>query len=389
MIFDEFQNGELPRLGFGFMRLPVLNANDRSTVDLDTVKKMVDLYMSRGFGYFDTAHRYNDEASEPALRKALTERYSRDSYILTNKITLNYIKRAEDQEPFMDHQLEICGVDYFDIYLIHNVGLVSYPRFQQLGTFRFLQEMHAKGKAHHIGISFHGPADLLDEVLSAHPELEFVQLQINYLDWEDPVIQSQKCYEIARKYGKKIVVMEPVKGGTLVNLPDEAMKLMRELSPDSSPASWAIRFAAGLEGVFMVLSGMSAPDQVEDNTAYMKEYHPLSEEEHGVIRKVKDIIRKKTPIACTGCRYCITECPRNIAIPDYFSLYNNLKRLENKSYLANQVVYYGNISATHGKASSCIECGICEKNCPQQLPVRSYLKDVAAALEINLHPPKK
>ena len=363
------------------MRLPISNPDDRSTVNLEEVRKMVDCFMESGFSYFDTAHRYNDEASEPALWHALVERYDRSQYFLTNKITLNYINKEDEQEPLFRNQLKNCGVDFFDRYLIHNVGSLSYPAFEKLGTFAFVRRMQEEGYTKEIGFSFHGTADFLEQVLQAHPEMEYVQIQINYLDWDDPVIQSRKCYEVARKYNKKIIVMEPVKGGTLMNLPDEAAELLTQTSPQASFASWAIRFAASLDGVETVLSGMSTLEQVRDNTEYMQQFQPLTDEEQVLLRKVAAIISANTAIACTACRYCTTECPKQIAIPEYFGLYNNLKRLKNNSYLANQKVYYSNLAAHHGKASDCVGCGICEKNCPQRLPIRNLLKDVTEALE--------
>lgn len=337
--------------------------------------------MERGFAYFDTAHRYNDEASEPAIREALVKRYPRDRYILTNKMTLNYIKKPEQQEPFFKKQLSICGVDYFDNYMIHNMGAVWYPLAEQFGTFDFLRRMRDAGYVRHIGFSFHGTADLLEKILAAHPETEIVQLQINYLDWDDENIQSRRCYETARKFGKQIVVMEPVKGGTLVNLPEEAAALLKNASPQASLASWAIRYAAGLPSVLTVLSGMSTLEQVEDNTGYMQDFQPLTTREQDLLKQVADLIRAKTAVACTGCRYCTTECPKKIAIPDYFSLYNNMKRLKNTSYLANQIVYYANIAQIHGKASDCIGCSLFEKNCPQNLPIRDLLSRVALEME--------
>lgn len=375
------------KLGFGFMRLPVLDENDRSTVNFQLTEKMVDLYMERGFSYFDTAHRYNDEMSETALRKTLTSRYARDKYILADKITMNYIKRKEDQEPFLRKQLEICGVEYFDNYLVHNMGESWYPVAQKFETFDFIKQMKKKGLVKHIGFSFHGYPETLEQILKEHPEVEFVQLQINYLDWKDPGVQSETCYNIVRKYGKRIFVMEPIKGGTLINLPEEALKLLKEADPNASIASWAIRFAASLEGVDIVLSGMSTPEQVEDNTSYMQNFKPLSPEEFSLLEKVADIIRKNTAIACTNCRYCVTECPKKIAIADYFALYNNKKRLKNTGYMSSIDNYYVNLTKTHGKASDCIGCGICEKNCPQKLPIRKLLKDVAAEFE-NIKPSK-
>lgn len=371
----------MKKLGFGFMRLPVLDASDRSTVDVEAVKMMVDRFMERGFTYFDTAHRYNDEASEPALREALVKRYARDRYVLANKITLNYIKKPEDQEPFFKQQLSICGVEYFDNYLIHNMGAVFYPMAEKFGTFDFIKRMRDEGYVRHIGFSFHGTADVLETILQAHPEVELVQLQINYLDWEDAGIQSRKCYEVARRHGKQIIAMEPVKGGTLVNLPEEAAALLIEADPQASLAAWAIRYAAGMDGVHTVLSGMSTLEQVEDNTRYMQDFQPLSESEQALLMKVAEVIRSRSSIACTHCRYCTTECPKNIAIPDYFGLYNNMKRLKNTSYLANQTVYYANLTRTHGKASDCIHCGLCEISCPQNLPIWQLLQTVAAVME--------
>lgn len=371
----------MQKLGFGLMRLPVFDENDRSTVGVETVKNMVDLYMDRGFTYFDTAHRYNDEMSEPAIREALVNRYPRESFLLTDKITLNYINQAEDQEPFFKKQLEICGVDYFDNYLVHNMGSVWYPAAQRLGTFEFIKRMQDEGYVKHIGFSFHGTADVLETILQDHPETDIVQLQINYLDWKDAGIQSQKCYEAAREYGKSVVVMEPVKGGTLINLPDEVKDILCAYCPETSPASWAIRFAASLEGVPVVLSGMSDLEQVEENTNFMQNFTPLTPQEAAMLEKAAEMIRSRTAIACTSCRYCTTDCPKNIAIPDYFCLYNNLKRLKNTSYMANQSVYYMNLTRRHGKASECIQCGLCEKNCPQNLKIRDLLHEVSVAFE--------
>ncbi|MDR1536908.1 MAG: aldo/keto reductase [Clostridiales bacterium] len=371
----------MKKLGFGFMRLPVLDENDLSTVDIDTVKKMVELFMARGFTYFDTAHRYNDEASEPALREALVKPYPRDSYVLANKITLNYIKSADEQEAFFKGQLSICSVEYFDNYLIHNMGAVWYPVAEKFGTFDFIKRMRDEGYTRKIGFSFHGTADVLEEILKAHAGVDFVQLQINYLDWEDSGIQSRKCYEVARKYDKQIVVMEPVKGGTLVNLPDEAEALLKNAEQQASLASWAIRYAAGLDGVITVLSGMSTTEQVADNTGYMQDFKPLTAHEKFLVAQAVEIIRSKATIACTNCRYCTAECPQNIAIPDFFNLYNNMKRLKNTSYLANQPVYYANLAKTNGKASACVRCGICEKNCPQNLLIRELLQKVANEME--------
>ena len=367
----------MKKLGFGFMRLPVLDENDRSTVEIPLTDKMERLYLERGFTYFDTAHRYNDEMSEPALRQTLTSRYSRDSYELTDKITLNYIKKEEDQELFFQEQLKLCGVEYFDNYLVHNMGEAWYPVAERLRTFEFLNGLKERGLVKHIGFSFHGSPEILEKILNDHPETELVQLQINYLDWDDPALQAGKCYEVARKYGKEILVMEPVKGGTLVNLPEKAAGLLKQADPKASYASWAIRFAASLEGVRVVLSGMSTMEQVEDNTSFMNSFQPLTADEKVLLLNVAKIIRENTAIPCTNCRYCTTECPKNIAIPDYFGLYNNHKRLKNTGYMSNQKIYYVNLIQSHGRAGDCIRCGLCEKNCPQKLKIRDLLETVS------------
>lgn len=371
----------MKKLGFGFMRLPVRDASDRSTVDLEQTCQMVDRFLERGFTYFDTAHRYHDEASEPAIRECLVRRHPRESFVLTNKITFNYIQREEDQWPFFRQQLEICGVDYFDNYLIHNLGTAFYPAAEKFHTFDFLKSLKAQGLTRRIGFSFHGTADLLDRILTEHPETELVQLQLNYLDWTDFNIQSEACYQVARKHGKEIVVMEPVKGGTLVNLPDDAAQLLTDAAPQASLASWAIRFAASHEGILTVLSGMSDLAQLEDNTGYMADFQPLTQAELDTLHQVAERIRANSEIPCTNCRYCVTDCPKHIAIPDYFGLYNNYKRLKNTGYMYNQKVYYANLARSNGKASDCIACGLCEKNCPQRIPIREKLRDVAAVME--------
>lgn len=369
------------KLGFGMMRLPVADENDRSTVDVEHTQKMVDMFMQAGFNYFDTAHRYNDEMSEPTIRKTLTSRYNRSEYILTNKITLNYIKDESDCMPFFENQLKICGVDYFDNYLIHNLGAVAYEKAQNLKLFEFIQGLKEKGLVKKTGFSFHDNAEVLEKILTDHPEVDIVQLQINYLDWEDGGIQSRKCYEVAHAHGKDIKVMEPLKGGSLVHLPKEAIDIMNEDIPGASKAQWGIRFAASLEGVSTVLSGMSSIEQIEDNISYMKDFEPLSEKNIQTLSKVVEIVKSMAMIPCTGCRYCVTECPQNIAIPEYFALKNNHDSLENVGYFANQTNYYSNLTKTHGKAGDCVECGTCEENCPQHIKIRDMLKQVSAVFD--------
>lgn len=368
-------------LGFGFMRLPVQDEQDRSTIDLPQTEQMVDLFLARGFRYFDTAHRYHDEASEPVLRKALVSRYDRDRFILANKLTMNYIKAEKDLEPFFVNQLKLCGVSYFDNYLLHNIGRTFYPAAEKVHAFEFIQNLKEQGYIRQTGISFHDDPAFLDQVLTEHPEIDLVQLQINYLDWNDPIIQSSHCYDIARRHRKKIIVMEPVKGGTLVNLPDDAKKLLTAYAPKASLASWAIRFAASLDGVDTVLSGMSTLEQVQDNTSYMAQFQPLLEEEREILAQTSEIIRNMQAIACTSCRYCVTECPKHIPIPEYFALYNNKLYLKNTAYMFNQRVYYQNYAKHYSKASDCIKCGKCERNCPQHLAIREYLEKISVEME--------
>lgn len=374
----------MKKLGFGMMRLPVFDENDRSTVDTEHVIRMVDLFMQNGFNYFDTAHRYNDEASEPAIKAALTSRYKREDYVLTDKVTLNYIKKESDLMPFFEKQLKICGVDYFDNYLVHNMGRVSYEKAKELKIFEFIADLKAKGLVKHTGFSFHDTADTLEKILSEHPEIDIVQLQINYLDWNDSGIQAKLCYETAVKHKKDVKVMEPIKGGNLINLPKDAAKML-ENELHLSPAEAALRFAASLEGVSTVLSGMSTEEQLKDNSSFMKEFVPLTETEKEKLEEIAELIRSKNKIPCTGCRYCVTECPKHIAIPEYFSLLNNRDSVENVGYFVNQSNYYGNLAKDHGKASSCVECGTCEKNCPQHIKIRQELKKVAEVFE-NIKP---
>ena len=372
---------DVKKLGFGFMRLPLLDENDRSQIDLEQVKKMVDVFMKRGFNYFDTAHRYHDEMCEPTIREALVERYPRNSYVLTDKITLNYIKKSEDQEPFFQNQLNTCGVKYFDNYLVHNLGAVWYEAAKKFDTFGFIQKKKEEGLVKHTGFSFHDKPEVLEQILIEHPEIEIVQLQLNYLDWDDNGIQAKKCYEIARKYGKLVTVMEPLKGGNLANVPEEVQTLLKEYAPDMSYASWAIRFAASHDGIITVLSGMSSLEQLEDNTEYMQKFKLLTRKEFQILKKAAAIIKTSITIPCTNCRYCVTECPKQIAIPDYFSLYNNLKQLKNVGYVVNQLNYYQNIAENNGKASECIKCRQCEKNCPQHIEITKWLQEIAKTFE--------
>lgn len=369
----------MKKLGFGLMRLPV-KGKIPTMVNLEEVKKMVDIFMENGFTYFDTAYIYHGLRSEPAARKALVERYDRDAFTLATKLPLVpvLIKNENDQDKIFKKQLSKCGVSYFDYYLIHNLGTGNLKLASRLNTFDYLQKNKDAGKIRNMGFSFHGTPELLDEILTSHPETDFVLLQINYLDWENDKVQSRRCYETAVKHGKKVVIMEPVKGGTLAKVPEAAEKLFKDYNPDASVASWAIRFAASLDNVIAVLSGMSTVEQVRDNVSYMNDFKPLSGEERIIIANAVNIIQKSIAVPCTSCGYCVDGCPKKIAIPDCFELFNAESQSSGKSAAQEA---YGKLLKQRGKASDCIGCGQCERACPQHLDIPGYLRQVADTFE--------
>ncbi len=359
--------------GFGCLRLPMKDGE----VDKEQMCKMVDTFLEQGFNYFDTAHGYLDGKSELALCDCLTSRHERSEYILTNKLTNFYFKSEEEIRPFFESQLKACGVDYFDFYLMHAQSEEIFKYFKKCHAYEIALQLKEEGKIRHFGISFHDKAEALDQILTEYPQIEVVQIQFNYLDYEDPAVQSRKCYEVCRKHNKPVLIMEPVKGGNLVNLPEDAKKVLDDLH-GGSPASYALRFAAGFEGVLMVLSGMSNMEQMEDNISFMKDFQPLNEKEMEAVHKVADIFQQKHAIACTACHYCTAGCPKQISIPDLFACMN-AKRVFND---CNANYYYSNAYTVHnGKASDCIKCGKCEKACPQHLPIRDLLEDVAKEFE--------
>ena len=369
------------KLGFGLMRLPLIDANDPTSIDIEQAKKMVDLFMERGFTYFDTAWMYHSFKSEEAAKTILTERYPRDSYTLATKLHSSYLKCPEDRDRIFNEQRRKTGVEYFDYYLLHNVTADCYEELEKYDCFTWLKEKKAQGLAKHIGCSSHSSPEFLEKLLTEHPELEFVQLQLNYLDWESERVQARKCYETVTKYGKKVIVMEPVRGGALANVPAEAEQLFKAYAPESSVPSWAIRFAASLENVMMVLSGMSTLAQVEDNTAYMKDFQPLNDVDLQLVYKAAEVINQSVVIPCTGCSYCTDGCPQKIAIPQIFSLYNADKQESPDKPWTPQGEYYENLVHTTGKASDCIGCGQCEHMCPQHLPIIEHHKTIAAHFE--------
>ena len=372
------------KLAFGLMRLPKID-NDDAKIDIEKFKEMVDKFMAEGGTYFDTAYVYHKGESERAFKTAITERYPRDKYTITDKMPIFKLKQKEDLEYIFNEQLEKTGVSYFDYYWLHALNNNYMKTVDELDGFGFIKRKQEEGKIKHIGFSFHDSAEVLDKILTDHPEVEFVQLQINYIDWYDDVnVQSKLCYDVCVKHNKKVMVMEPIKGGKLANVPAEAEKLMKDYNPNASVASWAIRYVASLENVERVLSGMSTIEQVNDNTSYMKDFKPLNEEEMQIIEKVVEIIKSVVTIPCTGCRYCVEEnaCPMNICIPDYFALYNDKKAYNMKN--GDPADRYKKLMETHGKASECIECGMCEAHCPQHLTIRDYLKTITKEVEEKL-----
>ena len=364
---------EVPKLGFGLMRLP----KKAFGMDIEQIKTMVDLFMEAGFTYFDTAYVYS--GSEAAIKKALVDRYPRESYTLATKLNAFIMAPTESaaKKQFFT-SLERTGAGYFDYYLLHALMNNNYRKYERFGLWDFVGKQKAEGKIRHLGFSFHSGPDLLEQLLRDHPEVEFVQLQINYADWENPSVTSRKNYEVARKYGKSIVVMEPIKGGNLADPPQAIKKIMKEARPDMSYASWAIRFAASLDGILTVLSGMSNIAQMEDNLSYMKNFQPLNEEEQKVIQEAQRILGRSETIPCTACHYCVDGCPQQIAIPDIFKAVN-LQLGNGRMTEAREL--YAQVAPEGRKASDCVECRQCENACPQHLPITDYLKKAAQMFE--------
>ena len=357
--------------GFGCMRLPMIDGE----VDKVEFNKMIDTFIENGFNYFDTAHGYIDGKSETAIRDCLSARYPRDKFLLANKLTSPYFETEADVRPFFEKQLEWCGVEYFDFYLFHALNRDSYKKHKACNTFNIVKQLKEEGKVRHIAMSFHDTPDVLDMILTENPFIEAVQLQINYLDYDDPTVQSKACYDVAVKHGKPVIVMEPVKGGALVNLPVEATKLFKELG-NASNASYAIRYAASFPAVFMVLSGMGNMDMMNDNISTMKDFVPVNEKELEAIEKSRVLIRQAKLIGCTGCEYCVAGCPQDIMIPGVFSAYNQYLGAKATRAEARDL-----LPKDSAPASDCIKCGACEEICPQKLPIRDLLEKIAGRLK--------
>ncbi len=365
----------MKKLGFGCMRLPVLDESDRTSFDKNQICKMVDTFLERGFRYFDTAYFYHDGKSENVMKEALVDRYDRSAFILADKLPTPILKEKDDLDRIFGEQLEKTGAGYFDYYLMHCLNADLYAKLESLGGFEFALGKKREGKIKKLGFSFHDSADVLDKILTEHPEVEFVQLQINYLDWENEKIQSRRCHEVAIKHGKDIIIMEPVKGGTLAKVPEEAEKLFKASEPDMSAPSWAIRFAASLDNVIMVLSGMSTIDQLLDNTSYMQDFKPLTDDEKNLCYEVADIINAASTVPCTACRYCVEGCPAGIAIPEYFAVYNK-GLTEGKGRFSYVKDDYLAVAAESGAIADCVGCKHCEEHCPQHIEIVDVLKKI-------------
>lgn len=362
------------RFGFGCMRLPM----KKGEVDTEETSGMVDAFLESGFNYVDTAHGYLEGKSETALRECLTSRYPRDRYLLADKLTHGLFKASpEGIREFFSMQLEACGVEYFDFYLLHSQNERFFEDFKACRAYETVLELKAEGKIRHVGLSFHDRAEVLDRILTEYPQMEFVQIQLNYLDYDDPVVQSGLCYEVCKKHGKPVVVMEPVKGGNLSRLPEDCAAILEGLGTGASQASYALRYASSFPNVMMVLSGMSHLPQMAENISAMKDPEPITGKEDEALAKVRETFRSKRLIPCTACRYCTEGCPMEIPIPDLFADLNS-KSLY-KDWNSNW--YFMVHTQGKGKPSDCIECGQCEGVCPQHLPIIDTLKKVAETFE--------
>lgn len=366
----------MPKLGFGMMRLPEKDGK----IDIGHVCRMVDQYMQAGMNYFDTAYVYHGGHSEETVREAIAKRYPRESFMVATKLPAWCMKAPEDRDRIFNEQLERCGLDYFDFYLLHSIeDGGNGETYEKLDCFSWGLQKKAEGKIRHFGFSFHGSPEYLEQVLDAHPEVEFVQIQLNYADWENPVVRSGKLYKILHSRNIPMIIMEPVKGGTLARLAPELEAKYRAARPDASVASWALRFVGSLPGVMTILSGMSTEEQMQDNIRTFTDFEPLTEKEMELVQEVRSIMLNVPQIGCTACRYCTDGCPMHIPIPDVFRAVNTMTLYQ--EVFRPKAFYGGLVGQGYGRASDCIGCGQCEGVCPQHLPIISLLKDAAEKLD--------
>lgn len=365
------------KLGFGTLRLPLIG-NDYGSVNIDIFKKMVDAYLDKGYTFFDTSYVYHQGKSEIAVREALVKRYPRSAYTVTDKMPVWLIQKYEDYQKYFSEQLGRCGLEYFDYYWLHALSSTTVDSSEKFGGFEFLKKMKEVGKVKHIGFSFHDTAETLDYILSNHPEMEYVQLIVNYIDWINDGIEIRKCYETVLEHNKQVIVMEPLKGGVLANVPEEIEAMFKKYNPKISAAAWALRWVASLDNVFMTLSGMSTIEQLMDNMNTFDRLTPLNDEEQILIEKAQNILNRKAPNKCTYCGVCQKVCPKNLAVPTYIGLYNNRKMFTASGW---QNILYDAVGARYGKADDCNDCKECETVCPQRIKITELLKDARKVLK--------
>lgn len=371
----------MKKMGFGLMRLPQTDKDKPETINQEQVNKMTELFLEKGYTYFDTAYPYHNGKSEIALKEAL-KNHHRESYIVADKLPIFAITKEEEVEPIFKEQLERCGVEYFDYYLLHNISPFSEAGYIDVDSYKFLKQQKDAGKIKKLGFSSHGDAKYIEKYLQKYPDMDFIQLQINYLDWESQTIESKKCYEVAKKHDLEVIVMEPLKGGFLANISEDANDLIKKFNPTLTPVELALRFVANLDNVFMVLCGVSSYKQMEENIEIFENMQPLSKEELDLIKQVSELINSKITVPCTKCNYCINECPVNINIPYVFDLYNSEKLLNEDGFTTYQVTYINYMkNKKNGPASACIDCGKCVEKCPQQINIPQVMKDVVESLE--------
>lgn len=371
----------MKKMGFGLMRLPQTDKDKPETINQEQVNKMTELFLEKGYTYFDTAYPYHNGKSEIALKEAL-KNHHRESYIVADKLPIFAITKEEEVEPIFKEQIERCGVEYFDYYLLHNISPFSEAGYIDVDSYKFLKQQKDAGKIKKLGFSSHGDAKYIEKYLQKYPDMDFIQLQINYLDWESQTIESKKCYEVAKKHDLEVIVMEPLKGGFLANIPEDANDLIKKFNPTLTPVELALRFVANLDNVFMVLCGVSSYKQMEENIEIFENMQPLSKEELDLIKQVSELINSKIIVPCTKCNYCINECPVNINIPYVFDLYNSEKLLNEDGFTTYQVTYINYMkNKKNGPASACIDCGKCVEKCPQQINIPQVMKDVVESLE--------